>query len=191
MVTGHPIYLLIEIDEEDDRRMAADLLAQLLEDAGTREPLLDGTLAQSSRERDAIWAIRDASDLVERAHALVQSFDVSLRPRDYLAYLDAVERRLALLGGCTLYGFGHFADGNIHCLVGSDADSPVRRHAVETAIYEPLALFPHSSVSAEHGIGLEKKPYLSLTRSPAEIAAMRRLKQAFDPEGLLSPGRIF
>ena len=188
---GHPIYLLIEVDEIDDRRSAADLIASLLESVDPDDLVLDGAIAQSLREREAIWAIRDGSDLVERAHPLVQSFDVSLRPRDYLAYLDAVEQRLAVLGGCVLYGFGHLADGNIHCLVGSDADSPARRHAVEAAIYGPLAEFPYSSVSAEHGIGLEKRPYLALTRSPAEIAAMRRLRQAFDPEGLLSPGRIF
>ena len=68
---------------------------------------------------------------------------------------------------------------------GADGD----REAVEQIVYAPLAPL-QGSVSAEHGIGLEKKPYLHLSRSAAEIALMRTLKQALDPLQLLNPGKV-
>jgi FAD/FMN-containing dehydrogenase len=64
------------------------------------------------------------------------------------------------------------------------------RPKVEALVYGPLAEC-NGSVSAEHGIGLEKKPYLHLSRSPAELAVMKTLKTALDPKGLLNPGKIF
>ena len=64
------------------------------------------------------------------------------------------------------------------------------RPKIEALVYGPLGKFG-GSISAEHGIGLEKKPYLSVCRSEAEIALMRVLKRALDPEGILNPGKIF
>ena len=84
--------------------------------------------------------------------------------------------------------FGHLGDGNLHLAVhtGDAAD----RESVERIVYEPLKAIG-GSISAEHGVGLEKKPYLHLSRSPQEIALMRTLKNALDPNGLLNPGKIF
>lgn len=186
-----PIYILVECETPDERLTAADVLAPILEMAVAEGLLLDGTIAQSERDRAAMWAIRDGSEIVERSHAVVYSFDVSLQPQHYGRYLDDVAERLASLGGTTLYSFGHFADGNVHCIVGGGLTLLGRRQEVEEAIYQPLRDVPFSSVSAEHGIGLEKKPHLGLTRSAAEIATMRLLKRALDPSGILSPGRVF
>jgi FAD/FMN-containing dehydrogenase len=84
--------------------------------------------------------------------------------------------------------FGHLGDCNLHLIAGvGDADS---RHAVEEIIYGALK-GRSGSVSAEHGIGLEKRRYLPLSRSEAEIALMRRLKRALDPRNILNPGKIF
>jgi FAD/FMN-containing dehydrogenase len=84
--------------------------------------------------------------------------------------------------------FGHLGDGNLHFIV---AGPPSReaKHGIERCVYEPLAA-RSGSVSAEHGIGLEKQPWLPLSRSPAELALMQQIKRALDPNGILNPGRV-
>ena len=73
---------------------------------------------------------------------------------------------------------------------GQLALSCLYREQIERCVYEPLEAI-NGSVSAEHGVGLEKKPYLHLCRSETELTLMRTLKQALDPKGLLNPGKIF
>jgi FAD/FMN-containing dehydrogenase len=84
--------------------------------------------------------------------------------------------------------FGHLGDGNLH-IVAAGPPSKEARHGIERCVYEPLAE-RGGSVSAEHGIGLEKRPWLAVSRSPAEIELMRRLKRTLDPNGILNPGRV-
>jgi FAD/FMN-containing dehydrogenase len=86
--------------------------------------------------------------------------------------------------------FGHLGDGNLHFCACVGADNPKNRLIVERTLYEPLAKIG-GSVSAEHGIGLEKKAWLSSCRSESEIAMMKLLKATFDPTGILNPGKIF
>ena len=86
--------------------------------------------------------------------------------------------------------FGHLGDGNIHLVltVGSLEETEV--HAVETIVYEALGR-RQGVISAEHGIGLEKREYLQHSRSAEEIELMKTIKQALDPRGILNPGKIF
>jgi len=79
-------------------------------------------------------------------------------------------------------------DGNLHIAIGAGAAGD--RHGIETCVYEPLRGI-NGSVSAEHGIGLEKKPWFSISRSDGEISLMRDIKQLFDPHCILNPGKIF
>jgi FAD/FMN-containing dehydrogenase len=85
--------------------------------------------------------------------------------------------------------FGHLGDGNLHVIAGVGERTPEARHAVEEIVYRPLRKCG-GSVSAEHGIGLEKRSYLSWSRTPEEVALMRTLKRALDPHGILNPGKI-
>ena len=97
----------------------------------------------------------------------------------------------AAIGEHRLWIFGHLGDGNLHVIVQvPPQDYMALRPKIEALVYGPLGRFG-GSVSAEHGIGLEKKPYLSVSRSEAEIALMRVLKAALDPKGILNPGKIF
>ena len=97
-----------------------------------------------------------------------------------------LKRRWPALSG--LY-FGHIADGNLHVSVRMTGHS-VPALEIEEAIYE-LVSQRRGSISAEHGIGSLKKEFLHLSRSPAEIALMRSIKRAMDPNGILNPGKIF
>jgi len=152
--------------------------------------IADAAVAQSGSDRAAMWAIRDDVEQFFR-YGPPQIFDVSIAIRFVGEYVDEVKRRLAAQwSDHHCFTFGHIGDGNVHfAITVPNADAAVHR-AVEDCVYQPLA--PHGgSVSAEHGIGLEKKDYLSVSRSATEIALMRRLKHSLDPKGILNRGKIF
>jgi len=150
--------------------------------------LTDAVIAKSGAERDNFWAIRDN---VEACLVFGQAFifDVSL---PLAAMPDYVAEVMARLDSAVLehrsFVFGHVGDGNVHFVISPQ--TPGARSRVEASVYEPLQKVG-GSVSAEHGIGLEKKFWLCLSRSNAEIALMQTLKHALDPHGLLNPGKIF
>ncbi|MGB1444651.1 MAG: FAD-binding oxidoreductase [Flavobacteriaceae bacterium] len=185
----YPYYVFIESlgsNQQKDLERLEDLIGEALE----QEIVGDGVLAQSERELQSIWKIReDVSVLADQAQ-YDQHFDISLPipvigkevdlAIEQLEQLDVVE---------CIFPFGHVADGNIHFIVGKKENSPAIVEAINAIIYANLAE-NNGSVSAEHGIGLDKKAYLSTSRSKAEIELMRLLKKTLDPKGILNPGRI-
>jgi FAD/FMN-containing dehydrogenase len=95
----------------------------------------------------------------------------------------------ALWPSARMITFGHLGDGNIHLVLTIGSLDPNDVHSVEEIVYQ--ALGRHGGViSAEHGIGLDKRAYLGHSRSPEEIALMKTLKQALDPKSILNPGKI-
>ena len=102
--------------------------------------------------------------------------------------VETVSRELkARDAAAELFAYGHVGDGNLHYTI-YPASLP---HAeVDELVYRPLAAV-RGSISAEHGIGIDKKAYLHYTRNDAEIALMRQLKRALDPANLLNPGKLF
>jgi len=93
------------------------------------------------------------------------------------------------MDGGRLVVFGHLGDGNLHLIAPLvDRTGPARR-ALEEAVYGPLRSRA-GSISAEHGIGLMKREFLSWSRSPEELAVMRTLKAALDPGDILNPGKV-
>ncbi|MCZ8116330.1 FAD-binding oxidoreductase [Silanimonas sp.] len=149
----------------------------------------DGLVAKSDRERAAWWRIRDASDVLEQGVASAWSFDVSLPRTDWAAYVTRVSARVGADPRHVLYAFGHLADGNVHFLITSADPGSTSADAIAKAVYEELPA-GRGSVSAEHGIGLEKRAWLPYCRTPPELALMRRIKEAFDPRGILNPGKL-
>lgn len=85
--------------------------------------------------------------------------------------------------------YGHVGDSNVHICVSTLYGPGEDMHSVDDIVYGVLGRY-HGSISAEHGIGTLKRPYLHLSRTPAELALMRRLKDALDPKGILNPGKV-
>ena len=137
-----------------------------------------------------MWALRDDVGQVNRKGPAF-TFDVSLRIADMPAYVAEVDGRLrARWPGADNYVFGHLGDGNLHLLIWTgERDAEVKK-AVEDIVYSPLQAIG-GSVSAEHGIGLNKRAYLPLSRNAGEIALMKTLKGVLDPKCVLNPGKIF
>jgi len=185
---GAPFYVIAEAlggDPEHDRARLEAVLGEALE-AGV---VSDVVIANSEAERRAIWAIREDVWEVQNIAPLL-TFDVSLPIENMKAYAQLVSDEVrSLAGDNRCFVFGHMADGNLHIVVAAGDDAATRAK-VEGIVYRPLAAIG-GSVSAEHGIGLEKRSWLPLSRTPAEIATMRLLKQALDPRGILNPGKVF
>jgi len=188
LARGAPFYVIAESmggDPEADRARLEAVLGEAF-DAGV---LSDVTIANSETERRAIWAIREDVWQVRNIGPLL-TFDVSLPIENMKSYaLEVCESVRGFAGENRCFVFGHMADGNLHIVVAGGDDAATRAR-VEEMVYRPLAAIG-GSVSAEHGIGLEKRAYLPLSRTPAEISTMRLLKQALDPKGILNPGKVF
>lgn len=185
---GSPFYLLIE-SLGGDAIADAEQFASALEKAAQAGLIADAVIAKSGAERAALWALRD--DVLQTARwGLPYVFDVSLPIADMHAYVEGVRAALrARWPAVRAFVFGHLGDGNLHLVISPEGLPADARAAVERIVYAPLEALG-GSISAEHGIGLEKKPWLPISRSAAEIALMRSLKQAMDPKGILNPGRV-
>ena len=183
-------WVLIEamgFDSRTDPQRFEEVLGAAMHDG-----LITGaTIAQSERETAELWAVRDSPGEWQRAgHWPQLSFDVSvptgaigLLVTEIAATLKAHWPYLSVLY------FGHVADGNLHVSVRMSGHS-VPELDIEKAIYAVVA-DRRGSISAEHGIGSLKVPFLRLSRSAEEVALMRVIKHALDPRGILNPGKIF
>jgi len=185
---GLPLYCLIESlggAVTEDRARFERVLSELLD----ARIVADAVIAESRAQASKLWALRDD---VERILSVgpVFMFDVGLPIACMEHYVLTVRRTLVerwAAARCVVWG--HVGDGNLHIWVSVQDDSALARQAVEQIVYEPLKAIG-GTVSAEHGVGVEKIKYLSFSRSGSELRAMQSLKRAFDPHNLLNPGRV-
>ncbi len=184
--THYPFYVLLEsegADEVREEEQFMGVLGTLMEEGH----VADAVVCQSSQQAQQLWEMRDDVETLIRELHPVAVFDISLPIREMEFYIQDVEAELAIAyPDARLTSFGHLGDGNIHLGVGRAHD----KHGVETIIYRRLQQ-ANGSVSAEHGIGLEKKEFLPCSRSEVEIGLMRTLKGTLDPKNILNPGKIF
>ncbi|MDY7533066.1 FAD-binding oxidoreductase [Pseudomonas sp. Bout1] len=183
-----PYYAIIETLGADQPR-DTELFEKALE-AGIEKGLIDdAVIARSEREKLSIWEIREDLEHLVKDFRPFYAFDISLPVGDMEAYMAQVTARLHQRWPEGLIAFlGHVGDGNLHIAIGAGTDD--EREPVEACVYEPLAAY-QGSVSAEHGIGLEKKHWFPISRTPIERALMQNLKDLLDPNGILNPGKIF
>jgi FAD/FMN-containing dehydrogenase len=183
-----PFYAIIEALGADQQR-DTQVFEQALGSALELGLCSDAVLASSERERDGIWAVREDLEHVVRDFQPFHAFDVSLCVGDMEQYMIDVTARLRALWPVGSIAFlGHVGDGNLHIAIG--AGTAQDGHAVEACVYEPLRAIG-GAVSAEHGIGLEKKAWFPVSRDACERGLMRDIKHLLDPNGILNPGKIF
>jgi FAD/FMN-containing dehydrogenase len=186
----YPYYVLVE-SLGANAKLDAERFVSALESAFEAKLIADAAVAQSDADRQAFWALRDdVAQVIVGGMPVV--FDISLPISAMEQYIaDLKEELSAAIGDHKLWIFGHLGDGNLHVIVQVPLkDYLTLRPKIEALVYGPLGKIG-GSVSAEHGIGLEKKPYLSICKSDGEIALMRALKAALDPKGILNPGKVF
>ncbi len=187
-----PCYVLLEYENRDAGTETAALEA--FEQAMQQGLLTDGVMAQSEVQARELWRFREG--ITESiAQYTPYKNDVSVRVSkvpEFLAGMDALFARE--YPDFEVVWFGHVGDGNLHISVlkpeaMTKADFELACGRVTDHLCDVLARHG-GSISAEHGVGLLKKPYLSRVRSVAEIALMRQLKHVFDPHGILNPGKL-
>jgi FAD/FMN-containing dehydrogenase len=185
---GHDAYVLLELlgtDPEADPPRFEATLAAFVEEGLVQ----DAVIAQSEAQRAALWAIRDCPGEFPKVFWPQLSFDISLPAGKIGDFMADVRGRLqACWPDVQTVFFGHLADSNLHLSARIEAD-PLPEHAMDTVVYSAVGDWG-GSISAEHGIGQLKREFLHHSRTPEEIALMRRLKAALDPKGILNPEKV-
>jgi FAD/FMN-containing dehydrogenase len=188
--TSSPWYVLMELADAPE-----GLFEQLLEQALEKGLATDGALAQSKAQRQAFWGLREAISESQKPEGGSIKHDVSVPvskiPQFIAEATAAVEQ---FLPGCRFATFGHMGDGNLHFNVsqpvGQDKQAYLAKwHAMNDIVHE-IAVKLGGSFSAEHGIGTLKIDDMRRYKSAVELDVMRGLKTLFDPNGILSPGRV-
>jgi FAD/FMN-containing dehydrogenase len=175
-----PLYAILECAGREDPTAE---LADALEAVGIE----DAVLATDSHDRNRLWRFREAHNEAIADAGMPHKLDVGV-PLDHLSsFLETVPGLVAgIAPGASTYLFGHLGDGNVHVnVVGVDPDDPEVDGAVLSLVADS-----GGTVSAEHGIGTLKARWLGLVRTSDEVEAMRRVKEALDPSGILSPGSV-
>ncbi len=184
MDRDYPFYVIAEAegaDPEADQERFQSLLERSLENGD----IVDAILPKSTAERDALWIVREDFDPALPAYL----YDVSMPIKSMSTYVDRLEAAIAAWrpdAACLV--FGHIADGNLHIFT-TPFDDGANQERCNEIIYGCLDGLD-GSISAEHGIGLDKKNWLRDSRSEVEIELMRSLKGLLDPNNLLNPGKI-
>lgn len=188
-----PYYLVIEVEKKNDDD--ENRILEIFESCLQSQWISDGALAQSEAQAKTFWRLReDISESLSK-HSPYKN-DISVSISHVPAFMKDLE---TVLTGAypkwTVVWFGHIGDGNLHINILRPSDMNkedfVREcRSVDTLVFETVKKYK-GSISAEHGVGLTKKPFLSYTRSQNEIEIMKGIKSLFDPDGILNPGKIF
>jgi FAD/FMN-containing dehydrogenase len=189
MPTGHAFYVLLERlggDPEVDFNQFERILSAALEDG----LIDDAVIAQSDRERQALWAVRE--DMVPGIAPLhpFTVYDVSMALADMPRFVAEARARVERdFPGARMIFYGHAGDGNLHIIIHVGPDGQRREQAVERLVYQAVRSVG-GSIAAEHGIGQSRRQFIGMTRSDEELELMRRLKTALDPQGIFNPGKV-
>lgn len=191
--TPVPIYLLVEYEKQNEA--SDDEALACFESCVEKGWVLDGVLSQSETQSKNFWALRE---LISEACSKYTPYknDVSVTISKVPEFMSAVDKTLtAEYPDIKVVWFGHIGDGNLHINILKPKELPMpefvkRCQQVDQHLFQHIQNFG-GSISAEHGVGLSKKPFLQYTRSVSEISYMKGIKSVFDPAGIMNPGKIF
>jgi FAD/FMN-containing dehydrogenase len=192
---AHAWHALIEATTADPNANVADELESLLAAALQEGVIGDAAIAANEAQAEAFWKLRDSISEAERADGKTLAHDISVpvadMPRFIVEAAAEVERAFP---GVAASGFGHLGDGNIHFHVragtGAAPDWYEAQGAAITRMVDDLVTAAGGSISAEHGIGQLKRDEFARLAPPGRIHALRAIKHALDPLGIMNPGKL-
>ena len=185
----HAWHVLIEATSESLDGDPSPLLQSLLGEALESGLIEDATVGANEAQAEAFWRIRESISEAERASGASLAHDISVPVDDMPRFMKATATQVeSAFPGTQASAFGHLGDGNVHFHVRGD---PVRDKAdAITQMVHDLVTLAGGSISAEHGIGQMKLAELERLGPPAKLHAMRAIKQALDPLGIMNPGKL-
>jgi FAD/FMN-containing dehydrogenase len=191
----HAWYALIDISTSDSAETASVMVQSLLEQGFEAGLVEDAVIASSVAQQKALWHMRESMSDAQKPEGGSIKHDVSVPVSKIPAFMAEAEKAvLAAMPGARICAFGHLGDGNIHYNisqpVGGDKQAFLDRWREINAIVHAIVLDAGGSISAEHGIGQLKRDELAHIRSPIEMELMYRIKSAFDPAGIMNPGKV-
>ncbi|MHA7899556.1 MAG: FAD-binding oxidoreductase [Henriciella sp.] len=174
---------------------ARELMETALADAFEKGLAEDALIAETLTQTQSFWTIRESIPLCKRAYGTSINHDVSVPVSQIPAFMDATEAAiLDLSPSAEIVAFGHVGDGNLHysACEPRDAQAPTLSNSAAriTEIVHEQAMAFGGSISAEHGVGRLKRDELETLRSPAATNAMKAIKKALDPGGIMNPNRV-
>ena len=192
---NHRWHVLIEATADDIDSDPAELLRSLLSEAHEAGLVEDATVSTSEAQVEALWRIRDSISEAERCEGPSTAHDISVPVADMPRFIGeasaAVEHAFP---GTVASAFGHLGDGNVHFHVRAGSRAAPGWVEAEgppiTRFVDDLVTAAGGSISAEHGIGQMKRDELERLAAPGDLAAMRAIKRALDPLGLMNPGKL-
>ncbi|MEO8591206.1 MAG: FAD-linked oxidase C-terminal domain-containing protein [Flavobacteriales bacterium] len=188
--TGPGAYLLIEVDGDhaDVLMRDCETILRVLEQHECGEVLF----AEAPAEKDALWKMRRSVPVSVKAHSVYKEEDTVV-PRYELPRLLAGVKAIGARYGFNSVCYGHAGDGNLHVnIIKGDLSDHAWEHELPKAIREifQLTVSLGGTLSGEHGIGLVQRPYMDIAFNPAQLAVMRAIKYAMDPQGIMNPGKV-
>ena len=196
--TRTPWHVLIEVDHADLREPGpSERLEGALADAMERGIAVDAAIAANEAQAEAFWRLRESLSESERAQGPALQYDISVPVARMPAFMiDAAAAAERAFPGTTASSFGHLGDGNVHFHVRAPkgtSDGPAwiaaEGQAINAFIHDAVVA-AGGSISAEHGIGQMKRAELGRLASPARLHALRAIKAAFDPQGIMNPDKL-
>ncbi|MFC3713365.1 FAD-binding oxidoreductase [Sphingoaurantiacus capsulatus] len=192
---AHPWYALVELTSPRDGDPLAEALESALAAAIEAGDVADAVFAASETQRAALWALREGIPPAERAEGPSVKHDVSVPVARMPAFIaeatPAIERGWP---GARVLAFGHLGDGNVHFNarppLGVDYEVFRENGPAITRLVNDITVAHGGSISAEHGIGTLKRDELVRLGDPAKLSAMRAIKVALDPLGIMNPGKL-
>jgi len=195
-IDGAECFVLVETSggrREHDEEKLNDLLENLLT---SDKPLINtGVLSQNPAQFSSLWALREGVTEAVSKEGKPYKYDISVPLSTFKEVVDITRGHLKLNGLLHeravkhVIGYGHVGDGNLHLNVIADAYTPEIQNVLEPFIYELVASHK-GSISAEHGIGAMKTHALHYSKSAVSIEWMKKIKQLFDPHGIMNPGKV-
>ena len=195
--TTHRWHALMEFVQDDPAQSSpGELAMHLLEDAIAQNLLENATIASSDVQAEAFWKIRDSIAEAERAAGAALQHDISVPVAAMARFIEQESPRIeADYPGTKTVAFGHLGDGNIHFHVKAPEGVDVAGwyagdgKAITSHVYDRVRAYG-GSLSAEHGIGQSKIDEFARLAEPARLSALRAIKSAFDPLGIMNPGKL-
>jgi FAD/FMN-containing dehydrogenase len=191
----HPWHVLVEATSADPGHDLTAELERLLAAALGQGIVADAAIAASEAQAEAFWKLRDSISEAERAEGPTLAHDISVAVAAMPAFLDAAKAEVErAFRGVVASGFGHLGDGNIHFHVRAGSHAAPDWYEAEgeqiTRMVDDLVTAAGGSISAEHGIGQLKRAEFARLAPPGRIHALRAIKQALDPLGIMNPGKL-